>query len=268
MPRKPTPAGKPAGSKKASPPAKSAASPESQLAEYRRKRDFTRTAEPPGGSAASKQKLAFVIQKHAASHLHYDLRLELDGVMKSWAVPKGPSLDPTVKRLAMQVEDHPIEYNSFEGTIPKGEYGGGTVMLWDRGTYTYGGSDPDPIGGFRRGYQKGDFKFVLQGKRLHGSWVLVRTRRDERGKAQWLLIKHRDEYAAEGSDVTAEHQTSVATRRTMEEIAGGKSRIWHSNRSEDVEPGEEKLTAAAARESRTKPATTSAYQRLMARRSR
>jgi len=267
MPSKKAPASKRASSKKASAPAKSAAPAESQLAEYRRKRDFTRTAEPPGGSAASKQKLAFVIQKHAASHLHYDLRLELDGVMKSWAVPKGPSLDPTVKRLAMQVEDHPIEYNSFEGTIPKGEYGGGTVMLWDRGTYTYGGSDPDPIGGLRRGYQKGDFKFVLQGKRLRGSWVLVRTRRDEKGKAQWLLIKHRDEYAVEGSDVTAEHQTSVATRRSMEEIAGGKRRVWHSNRTENVEPGEEKLTAAV-RESSPQAAPTSAYQRLMARRSR
>ena len=236
----------------------SAATP---LREYKRKRDFTKTAEPAGGAAPERNgALAFVIQKHAASHLHYDLRLELDGVMKSWAVPKGPSLDPTVKRLAMQVEDHPIEYNAFEGTIPKGEYGGGTVMLWDRGTYSYGGGDPDPVEGLRRGYQKGDFKFVLQGKRLHGSWVLVRTRRDERGKAQWLLIKHRDEFAAEGSDVTAEHQTSVTTRRTMEEIAGGKSRVWHSNRTEDAEPGE------GRREPR--PAYTSAYQRLMARRTR
>jgi bifunctional non-homologous end joining protein LigD len=208
-------------------PAKSSA--EAHLAEYRRKRDFTRTAEPRGGNGPAKQKLAFVVQKHAASRLHYDLRLEHDGVMKSWAVPKGPSLDPAVKRLAMEVEDHPIEYNKFEGTIPAGEYGGGTVMLWDRGTYTYGGTDPDPIEGLRRGYEKGDLKFVLNGKRLKGSWVLVRMRRP--GKPQWLLIKHRDEYAVPESDVAADNQTSVATGRSMEEIATGRSRVWRSNRS-------------------------------------
>jgi bifunctional non-homologous end joining protein LigD len=225
------------GTKAKAPPA-----PGQQLEEYRRKRDFTRTAEPKGGRAASKQKLGFVIQKHAASHLHYDLRLELDGVMKSWAVPKGPSLDPGVRRLAMQVEDHPIEYNKFEGTIPQGEYGGGTVMLWDRGTYTYGGTDPEPIEGLRRGYAKGDLKFVLNGKRLKGSWVLVRMRRDSPGKAQWLLIKHRDEHAAPGSDVTAENETSVATGRTMDEIATGRSRVWRSNRP--VEPKGLKLLRA------------------------
>src|SRR5215213_4060288 len=269
MPKKSAAASKRTSSKKATTPVKSAAKANSQLAEYRRKRDFTRTAEPQGGDVPAKQKLAFVIQKHAASHLHYDLRLELDGVMKSWAVPKGPSLDPTVKRLAMQVEDHPIEYNAFEGTIPRGEYGGGTVMLWDRGTYGYGGSDPDPIEGLRRGYQKGDFKFVLQGKRLRGSWVLVRTRRDERGKAQWLLIKHRDEFAAPGSDVTAEYQTSVATRRTMDEIASGKSRVWHSNRSEAVEAEDGAPSAGSTKPAdRTEPAEGSAYQRLMARRTR
>ena len=190
-----------------------------KLAEYRRKRDFTKTAEPPGGRAAKTKKLAFVIQKHAARNLHFDLRLEIDGVMKSWAVPKGPSLDPAVKRLAMQVEDHPIEYNAFEGTIPQGEYGGGAVMVWDRGTYKYGGDDPDPVEGLRRGYEKGDFKFVLQGKRLKGSWVLVRTRRGDPKRAQWLLIKHRDDHAEPGSDVVTEHMTSAVTGRTMEEIA-------------------------------------------------
>jgi len=193
-----------------------------KLAEYRRKRDFSRTAEPPGGPKKKAKKLAFVIQKHAASHLHFDLRLELDGVMKSWAVPKGPSLDPAVKRLAMEVEDHPIEYNKFEGTIPQGEYGGGSVMLWDRGTYQYGGADPEPEEGLRRGYAKGDFKFILGGKRLKGSWVLVRTRRGDPKRPQWLLIKHRDEHAVEGSDVVADNMTSVSTGRTMEEIAAGK----------------------------------------------
>jgi bifunctional non-homologous end joining protein LigD len=194
-----------------------------RLAEYRQKRDFSRTAEPRGGPRRGATKLVYVIQKHAASHLHFDLRLELDGVMKSWAVPKGPSVDPTVKRLAMEVEDHPIEYNKFEGTIPQGEYGGGTVMLWDRGTYRYGGTDTDdPIEGLRRGYAKGDFKFVLDGKRLKGSWVLVRTRRGDPTRAQWLLIKHRDEAALEGADVVADFDTSVATGRTMEEIAAGR----------------------------------------------
>jgi bifunctional non-homologous end joining protein LigD len=194
-----------------------------RLAEYRKKRDFTRTAEPRGGGRKRAAKLAYVIQKHAASHLHFDLRLELDGVMKSWAVPKGPSLDPAVKRLAMQVEDHPIEYNAFEGTIPKGEYGGGTVMIWDRGTYDYGGDDElEGEAGLREGYQRGDFKFVLHGKRLHGSWVLVRTRRGDPRRAQWLLIKHRDEFADPGSEVVEEYQTSAATGRTMEAIAAGR----------------------------------------------
>jgi bifunctional non-homologous end joining protein LigD len=232
---------------------KSSSSP---LGEYRRKRDFTKTAEPEGGRARAAKKRAFVIQKHAASHLHYDLRLEHDGVMKSWAVPKGPSLDPSVKRLAMQVEDHPIEYNKFEGTIPKGEYGGGTVMLWDRGTYGYGGSDPDPDQGLRGGYEKGDLKFVLDGKRLKGSWVLVRMRRP--GKPQWLLIKHRDEHAVPGSDVTAEYQTSVATGRTMEEIARAKSGVWHSNR-----PVEQKVASLlqGTKTTRSKPAKKAGARR-------
>jgi bifunctional non-homologous end joining protein LigD len=193
------------------------------LAEYRRKRDFARTAEPRGGRRKAAARMAYVIQKHAASHLHFDLRLELDGVMKSWAVPKGPSLDPAVKRLAMQVEDHPIEYNAFEGVIPQGEYGGGTVMIWDRGTYQYGGEDaPDPVAALREGYTRGDFKFVLHGKRLKGSWVLVRTRRGDPRKPQWLLIKHRDEFAEPGTEVVQEYLASAATGRTMEEIAAGR----------------------------------------------
>ena len=201
-----------------------------QLAEYHRKRDFTVTAEPKGGTAPIKEQLVFVIQKHAATRLHYDFRLELDGVMKSWAVPKGPSMDPAVKRLAMEVEDHPIEYNSFEGTIPKGQYGGGTVMLWDRGIYTYGATDLEPMVGLRRGYAKGDLKVVLLGERLKGSFVLVRTKRGDRGKNEWLLIKHRDEYAEPGSEITEQFVTSVDSDRTMDQIAKDGSRVWNSNR--------------------------------------
>jgi len=200
------------------------------LAEYKRKRDFTKTAEPAGKTRRrrSTRTLHFVVQKHAASHLHFDFRLELGGVMKSWAVPKGPSYDPAVRRLAMEVEDHPIEYNSFEGTIPAGEYGGGTVMLWDRGTY--GPESGDGAEALREGYDRGDLKVVLRGKRLKGGWVLVRMRRDESGRAQWLLIKHRDQYADPDYDVVTDATTSVSSGRTMEEIAARKGRVWKSNR--------------------------------------
>ena len=212
-------------------------SPRIQLTEYRRKRDFAKTREPSGEESTSKNsegRLRFVIQKHAASQLHFDLRLELDGVMKSWAVPKGPSLDPTVKRLAMQVEDHPIDYNTFEGTIPKGEYGGGTVMLWDRGTYSsdVATSPDEEEGGIREGLKRGDLKITFHGDRLHGSYALIRmkfARDGSSSKPQWLLIKHRDEFAND-RDVVAENMTSVDTGRTMEEIASGKSKVWRSNR--------------------------------------
>jgi bifunctional non-homologous end joining protein LigD len=207
-------------------PARKRTAASAPLAEYNAKRDFSRTAEPAGKVPKARGKtLHFVIQKHAASHLHYDFRLELDGVMKSWAVPKGPSLDPTVRRLAMEVEDHPISYNTFEGTIPQGEYGGGTVMLWDRGTY-----EADDGGGaesLRRGYEKGELRIVMHGKRLRGGYVLARLRRP--GRPQWLLIKRRDDHADEGRDITAEETTSVVTKRTMEQIASGR-RVWHSNR--------------------------------------
>jgi bifunctional non-homologous end joining protein LigD len=203
-----------------------------KLGEYRSKRDFTKTAEPAGGAATRTGTLRFVVQKHAARQVHFDLRLELDGVMKSWAVPKGPSLDPSVKRLAMQVEDHPIEYNTFEGTIPQGEYGGGTVMLWDRGTYiadptmAKGESDETAV---QHGYDRGDLKVVLHGERMRGSWVLVRTRfgagrssssssSSSSSKPSWLLIKHRDSFAKPGSDIVADAVTSVESGRTMEEI--------------------------------------------------
>src|SRR5437868_4311912 len=151
-----------------------------RLAEYRQKRDFSKTAEPSGNEERGKQrrKLVFVIQKHAASHLHFDFRLELDGVMKSWAVPKGPSYDPSVKRLAMQVEDHPIDYNTFEGTIPQGEYGGGTVMLWDRGTYSsdVATSPAEEEDAIREGLKRGDLKITFHGDRLHGAFAVVRMK--------------------------------------------------------------------------------------------
>jgi bifunctional non-homologous end joining protein LigD len=206
------------------------------LAEYKRKRDFSKTAEPEGKATRSGRALRFVVQKHAASHLHYDFRLELDGVMKSWAVPKGPSYDPSVKRLAMEVEDHPIEYNTFEGTIPKGQYGGGTVMLWDRGTYE--AEDGGGVDALRDGYERGDLKFVLHGERLIGGWVLVRMKRPG-ARSQWLLIKHRDEYATAKVDVTAAVQTSVTTGRTMDQIAGGGGRVWNSNRAGNESPDDD-----------------------------
>jgi bifunctional non-homologous end joining protein LigD len=230
-----------------------------QLTEYRRKRDFARTREPSGEQSASGKsegRLRFVIQKHAASHLHFDLRLELDGVMKSWAVPKGPSLDPSVKRLAMQVEDHPIDYNTFEGTIPKGGYGGGTVMLWDRGTYTSDvAMSPEEEGdAIREGLKRGDLKITFNGERLHGSFALIRmkfARDGSSSKPQWLLIKHRDEFASD-HDVVADNMTSVDTDRTMEEIASAKSKVWRSNR----EPKERTAALVPA----TSPARKSAVK--------
>jgi bifunctional non-homologous end joining protein LigD len=186
------------------------------LGEYRKKRRFDVTAEPKGKevrAAGRRKKLAFVIQKHRATALHYDLRLEWKGVMLSWAVPKGPSLDPSIKRMAMQVEDHPIEYNKFEGIIPAGEYGGGTVMIWDRGTWTPESEDVDEA------LRKGDLKLAFQGEKLHGSWVLVRTRpRPGQSRPAWLLIKHRDPWAGT-DDITESAPRSVVSKRLLIEIA-------------------------------------------------
>jgi len=229
----------------------------SQLTEYQRKRDFTRTSEPSGETAASQAapgRLRFVIQKHAASHLHFDLRLELDGVMKSWAVPKGPSLDPSVKRLAMQVEDHPIDYNAFEGTIPKGEYGGGTVMLWDLGTFTsdVAASPDEEEDAIREGLKRGDLKITFHGERLHGSFALIRMKfardRSSSSKPQWLLIKHSDEFATQ-EDVVADNMTSVESGRSMEEIASGKVRVWRSNREPKRKAGRKSAAKATGRAS-------------------
>lgn len=216
--------------------------PGEALAEYQRKRDFTRTAEPAGGGDAepSPEGLRFVVQKHAASHLHFDLRLEVDGVMKSWAVPKGPSLDPADKRLAVQVEDHPIAYNTFEGIIPAGEYGGGTVMLWDRGVYLPAAAAEgiDPEAAMRRGLEAGKLEVVFAGERLRGEFHMVRTRQ-ERGKPQWLLFKSsRDQFADPDRDLVAEETTSVESGRTMKQIASGASAVWHSDRSAAAPPAQ------------------------------
>jgi bifunctional non-homologous end joining protein LigD len=186
------------------------------LSKYREKRDFKGTSEPAGdvkAKKAEKQHMIFVIQKHRATQLHYDCRLEFAGVLLSWAVPKGPSLDPSIKRLAMQVEDHPIEYASFEGVIPEGQYGGGTVMVWDRGTWVAESEDIETA------LKKGDLKFTLQGEKLHGSWVLVRTRGfGSKADKSWLLIKHRDRFAST-KDITTKKPRSVVSSRLLAEIA-------------------------------------------------
>ena len=183
-----------------------------RLAEYRAKRRFDVTPEPPPRLPAKRSAppagtpLEFVVQKHRAGHLHYDVRLEHQGVMLSWAVPKGPAPDPSIKRLAMQTEPHPMDYNQFEGVIPEGEYGGGTVMIWDRGTWT--AESPD----VERALAKGELKFRLDGKKLKGSWVLVRTH-----DRNWLMIKHRDEHAS-AEDLTLTRPLSVVSRRTLAAI--------------------------------------------------
>jgi len=223
-----------------------------KLSEYRAKRDFTKTAEPSGAARIRRaEHLRFVIQKHDATRLHYDLRLELDGVFKSWAVTKGPSLDPHVKRLAVEVEDHPLDYGDFEGTIPKGQYGGGSVMIWDRGLWAPLG-DTSPEDQLR----KGELKFVLVGEKLEGSWVLVRIKNDRAGnkRTNWLLIKHRDQTATPGDeDGVLSKDRSVASKRTMAQIAKGTGNgpepfilkgtsaakpdaVWHSNRKDEKPP--------------------------------
>ena len=232
-----------------------------KLSTYRKKRNFDKTEEPSGDvKVASSGRSRFVIQKHAATRLHYDLRLEFDGVFKSWAVTRGPSLDPHDKRLAVEVEDHPLDYGDFEGTIPKGEYGGGTVQLWDRGYW-------EPEDDAERGLKKGDLKFTLDGDKLHGSWVLVRMRHDRDGgkRTNWLLIKHRDAFAREGEDNNViEEDRSVASGRTMAQIAEGKGRaprpfmlaknrrmnadaVWHSNRGDAAELRAAGVTSASAK---------------------
>lgn len=180
---------------------------------YRKKRDFEKSAEPVGRKKAVHGALLYVVQKHAASHLHYDLRLQLGGVLKSWAIPKGPSLNPQVRRLAVEVEDHPIEYGTFEGTIPKGQYGGGTVMLWDKGHWEPQEGDPE------KAFREGNMTILLKGKRLKGLWKLIRT---PMGPKTWLLLKLDDKYASHAEEITDKAQTSIYSDRSMDEIAANK----------------------------------------------
>lgn len=185
------------------------------LAPYDEKRDFTKTAEPRGSKPTNRGD-SFCIQKHDASRLHYDFRLEHKGVLLSWAVPKGPSLNPADRRLAVRTEDHPIEYGKFEGTIPKGQYGGGTVMLWDRGKWA-------SLADVDEGLRRGSLKFLVKGERVLGGYALVRMpkKRGEKGE-NWLLIKERDDFIDEdGEKLVREEMTSISTKRTMEQIAEG-----------------------------------------------
>jgi len=209
------------------------------LADYKAKRDFAKTPEP-GPKRARAKGNSFVIQKHAARRTHFDFRLEHDGVLKSWAVTKGPSLDPSQKRLAVRTEDHPLEYGGFEGVIPKGEYGGGPVMIWDEGTW-------EPIGDPDEGLAKGDLKFRLHGKRLKGDFVLVRMKKDRTGgkRENWLLIKKRDAYAGDGDEPTADYDTSVRSGRTMGEIETGDVPVWTSNKAQKKTPARRKPAATA-----------------------
>jgi bifunctional non-homologous end joining protein LigD len=223
------------------------------LTEYKRKRHFEKTPEPAGArrsKAAAGATLSFVVQKHAASRLHYDFRLEMGGVLKSWAVPKGPSLDPADRCLAVEVEDHPIEYGGFEGIIPQGEYGGGTVMLWDRGTWRMSGEE-DPL----RAWRAGKLSFELFGTKLKGKWLLVKMRPRRPGdKNQWLLRKLEDEYARPASeyDVRSEADRSVASKRSMDAIAKAADRTWATRKSSTA-------TKSATPTSRSKKPATVAH---------
>jgi bifunctional non-homologous end joining protein LigD len=186
------------------------------LKKYKEKRDFKKTSEPKGKTEKAKDNLIFVVQKHDATTLHYDFRLELDGVLKSWAVPKGPSLNPKEKRLAMMVEDHPFDYKDFEGVIPKGNYGAGEVIVWDKGTYHSIETDDKKksIPLLRQGLEKGDLKFTLHGKKLNGQFALVNMKRPKQNA--WLLIKKKDEFATE-EDILL-NDRSVVSGKGINEI--------------------------------------------------
>ena len=190
-----------------------------KLAKYQSLRDFSRTPEPRGEVARERPGHIFVVQEHAASHLHYDFRLELDGVLLSWAVPKGPSLSPSIRRLAVRTEDHPLDYANFEGVIPEGQYGAGAVLVWDRGTW-------QPEGDPHAGLANGRLAFTLHGQKLRGRWHLARTKSEDGGE-DWVLVKDRDAEANDQIDITATEPASVLSGRTIEEIAAGPHRVFH-----------------------------------------
>jgi DNA ligase D-like protein (predicted 3'-phosphoesterase) len=187
-----------------------------KLQKYRDKRDFRRTPEPQGGGGSSSEKPVFVLQKHDASRLHYDLRLEMDGVLKSWAVPKGPSTDPSQKRLAVPTEDHPLEYAGFEGVIPQDEYGGGVMIVWDKGTYRNLQADKDDSRSMAESYEDGHIEIWLEGEKLSGGYALIRTGKED--DSRWLLIKMKDDRADARRNPTSTEPKSVLSGRTLEEV--------------------------------------------------
>jgi bifunctional non-homologous end joining protein LigD len=233
------------------------------LKKYKQMRDFGDTPEPAGGKPKKGKRPIFVIQKHQASHLHYDFRLEMEGVLKSWAVPKGPSYDPGMKRLAMMTEDHPYDYASFEGVIPEGNYGAGNVIIWDQGEWEFVEPGDDPV----KAVKSGKLTFRMYGRKMFGEWALVRIAgRDRSSKGnEWLLLKHRDEFANADVDVTTVAPRSVVSNRTVEEVDPGN--IWISNRAASSRKAptlasrlekESSSRTTASRKKAKKPATTKA----------
>ena len=219
------------------------------LKKYKQMRDFGGTPEPSGGRAKKSKLPIFVIQKHHASHLHYDFRLEMEGVLKSWAVPKGPSYDPAVKRLAMMTEDHPYDYASFEGVIPDGNYGAGNVIIWDNGKWEFIEPGDDPV----KALKQGKLTFRMYGKKMFGEWALVKIHgRSPKGN-EWLLLKHRDEFANGDVDVTALAPNSIISNLGVDDI--GAENTWHSNRKAASGRRAPTLAARLEAEAETKPKT-------------
>jgi bifunctional non-homologous end joining protein LigD len=230
------------------------------LKKYRAMRDFGDTPEPAGGKSKKTKLPIFVIQKHHASHLHYDFRLEMEGVLKSWAVPKGPSYDPTVKRLAMMTEDHPYDYASFEGVIPAGNYGGGNVIIWDNGGWEFIEPGDDPVKALR----SGKLTFRMHGKKMFGEWALVKIKGRPGSKGnEWLLLKHRDEFANPDVDVTELAPRSVVSNKTVEEI-GSSKRTWQSNRTASASGKNAPTIASKLEAEKKKPAKKATKKRAPA----